>query len=129
MADGSQIALGDQNIMVVSDLDAQLEQVNRPLLARIYVKRIGEAIETWRRDRTSEYLLRSAAHVLAATLALAAFLWVGKRAVRRIDRELDGRVKTQLTGLEAPLHADCQCDPLVECAAESATVCLDAWRP
>ncbi len=101
VADGSQIALGDQNIMVVSDLDAQLEQVNRPLLARIYVKRIGEAIETWRRDRTSEYLLRSVAHVLAATLALAAFLWVGKRAVRRIDRELDGRVKTQLSGLEA----------------------------
>ncbi len=29
------------------------------------------------------------------------FLWLGRRAVRRIDRELDGRVKEQLTGLEA----------------------------
>jgi small-conductance mechanosensitive channel len=99
--DGSQIAAGNQIILTVFEADAQLEQVRRPLLARIYVKRIAEAIETYRRDRTSEYLLRSAGYVLVATLALAAFLWIGQRAVRRIDRELDGRVKEQLTGLEA----------------------------
>jgi small-conductance mechanosensitive channel len=99
-ADGSRIALGEQFIMVVSDLDAQMEDVNRPLLARLYVKRIGEAIETYRRDRTSEYLLRSAGQVLIATLALLLFIWLGKRAVRRIDQELDGRVKDQLAGLE-----------------------------
>ncbi|MDO8943685.1 MAG: hypothetical protein Q7U75_10910 [Desulfobacterales bacterium] len=99
-ADGSRIALGEHFIMVVSDLDAQMEDVNRPLLARLYVKRISEAIETYRRDRTNEYLLRSAGQVLIATLALLLFIWLGKRAVRRIDRELDGRVKDQLAGLE-----------------------------
>jgi len=99
--DGSRISADGQFIMTVSDLDAQLEQINRQLLARIYVKRIGEAIEAYRRDRTSEYLLRSVGYVLAATLALAAFLWLGRFAVRRIDRTLDGRVKSELSGLEA----------------------------
>jgi len=101
VADGSQIAAGNQMLLTVLEADARLEQVRRPLLARIYVTRISEAIETYRRDRTSEYLLRSTGHVLLATLALVVFLWLGKRAVRRIDSELDGRVKAQLTGLEA----------------------------
>jgi small-conductance mechanosensitive channel len=100
-AEGSQIAAGNQILLTVFDADARLEQVRRTLLARIYVTRISEAIETYRRDRTSEYLLRSTGHALLATLALVVFLWLGKRAVRRIDRELDGRVKEQLTGLEA----------------------------
>jgi small-conductance mechanosensitive channel len=100
-AEGSQIAAGNQMLLTVFEADARLEQVRRPLLARIYVTRITEAIETYRRDRTSEYLLRSAGHVLLATLALVVFLWLGKRAVRRIDQELDGRIKERLTGLEA----------------------------
>jgi small-conductance mechanosensitive channel len=99
-AEGSRITLGERLVMVVSELDAKQEQVSRPLLARIYVKRIGEAIETYRRDRTREYLLRSAGQVLVATLALLAFIWIGKRTVRRIDKALDGRVKEQLAGLE-----------------------------
>jgi small-conductance mechanosensitive channel len=99
-ADGSRIALGEQSIMVVSEPDAKREGVSRPLLARIYVKRIGEAIETYRQDRSSEYLLHSAGRALIATLAFLLFIWLGRRAVRRIDKELDGRVKEQLTGLE-----------------------------
>ncbi len=100
VADGSQIMAGNQMLLTVFEADAQLEQVPHPVLARIYVKRIGEAIETYRRDRTREYLLRSAGRVLVATVALLAFIGLGKRAVRRIDSELDGRVKAQLTGLE-----------------------------
>lgn len=99
-ADGSQIAAGNQMLLTVFEADAQMEQVRRPVLARIYVKRISEAIDIYRLDRTREYLFRSAGHVLLATLALAVFLWLGKLAVRRIDSELDGRVKAQLTGLE-----------------------------
>jgi len=98
--DGSQITAGKQNMLTVFDVDAQLEQLNRQLLARVYVTRISEAVEAYRRDRTSEYLLRSAGQALAATLALGVFLWLGKRAVRRIDSELDGRFKDQLTKLE-----------------------------
>jgi len=101
VADGSQIAVGSQLILVVLNVDAQLQQANRPFIARIYAKRVGEAIETYRHDRSAAYLQRSAAYTLAATVALAAFLWLGRRAVRRIDRELDGRVKAQLAGLES----------------------------
>ena len=116
-ADGSQIAAGNQIILTVLDADAQLEQVRRPLLARIYVKRISEAIEAYRRDRTSEYLLRSAGHVLVATLASGAFLWVGRRAVRRIDRgtRWSGQGTAHRAG--SPLHADGQCLSSVGCVA------------
>lgn len=97
---GSQIAAGDRLLMIVIDEDAHLEQAGRQTVARIYARRIGEAIDTYRHDRTSDYLLRSVAYVLAATLALAVFLWLGRRAIRRIDAALDGRVKAQLAGLE-----------------------------
>ncbi len=100
--EGTRIAAGDQfMILTVFDFDASLENIDRKLLARSYAKRIGEAVETYRSDRTSGALLQSAGYVLAATLALGVFLWLGRFAVRRIDRTLDGRVKTGLSGLEA----------------------------
>jgi small-conductance mechanosensitive channel len=97
---GSQIGFGKQTLLTALDVDAELEQLNRQLLARIYITRISEAVEAYRRDRGTEYLLHSAGKVLGATLALVVFLWLGKRAVRRIDSELDGRLKDQLSTLE-----------------------------
>jgi small-conductance mechanosensitive channel len=97
---GSQIGFGKQALLTVLDVDAELEQLNRQLLARVYITRISEAVEAYRRDRSTEYLLRSAGKALGATLALVFFLWLGKRAVRRIDSELDGRLKDQLSSLE-----------------------------
>jgi small-conductance mechanosensitive channel len=99
--EGTRIAAGDQFILTVFDADARLEQADRQPLARIYAKRVGEAVEAYRNDRTSASLLRSAGYVLAATLALGVFLWLGRFAVRRIDRTLDGRVKAGLSGIEA----------------------------
>lgn len=98
--DGSRITAGDQAILTVLDLDAELGQADRKLLARVYAKRIGESIVTYRHDRSQAYLLRSAGYVLAASVGLALFLWFGARAVRRIDEEMDKRVKHGLSGLE-----------------------------
>ena len=99
-ADGSRIAAGDRVILTVLDLDAELGQAERKLLARVYAKRISEAIVAYRHDRSKAYLLRSAGAVLAASVGLALFLWAGARAVRRIDEEMDKRVKHGLSGLE-----------------------------
>lgn len=98
---GSQIGIGEQLVLVVVDADAQLEQVDRKLLANVYVAQIAKAIETYRRDRAPEYLLRSAFYALAATLGLGLGLWLGGRALRRLDVALDRRVKAKLEGLEA----------------------------
>ncbi len=99
--EGSRIAAGDQLVLFVLDEDAQLEQADRKILADVYVKRIAEAIKAYRRDRTPEYQLRSTLYAFAATLGLGLFLWLGGRALRRLDVVLDRRVKAKLEGLEA----------------------------
>jgi small-conductance mechanosensitive channel len=96
----SRVLAGGQLVMGVSDADARLEQIDRGLLATAYVKRIGEAIDSYRADRTAEHLARNSLLVLAASVALAAVLWLGRRVARRLDGFLERRIKEKLTGLE-----------------------------
>jgi small-conductance mechanosensitive channel len=97
----SRILAGNQLVMIVSDADARLEQVDRQVLASALVKRIGEAIETYRRDRGTESLVRSGLLALAASVALAVLLWLGRLAMRRLDALFERRIKRKLAGLEA----------------------------
>jgi small-conductance mechanosensitive channel len=99
--DGTRIAAGDQVVMILADADAQMEMIGREPLARLYAKRIVQAIVKHRAERTSAYLLRSAAYLGVASVALAGFLWLGARLVRRFDRTLDERIKRHLDSLEA----------------------------
>ncbi len=97
---GLRIAVGEQLVLVVVDADAELEQVDRKVLATVYAKRITEAIEAYRHDRTPEYLLRSAGYALAATVGLGIFLWLGGHGVRRLDVVIDKHLKAKLAELE-----------------------------
>lgn len=101
-ADGmTQILAGDQLVLTVTEADAELEQVEHKLLANVYVARIAEAIASWRRDRSAARVTRNSLFALAATVALAGLLWLGGRAMRRLDEALDRRLKGTLAGLEA----------------------------
>jgi small-conductance mechanosensitive channel len=97
----SNIMAGDLRIISLFDADAKTEDVNRKTLATVYKARIGEVIESYRQNRTSNYLLRSALYSLTATIAFVIFLWLGSLAMRRIDHALDVRVKAKLEGIES----------------------------
>lgn len=99
--DLTRILAGKQLVMVITDADARIEQLDRRNLANTYVSRISEVILDYRRDRSTEHLARSGLYALAATGALVLFLWLGARAMRRLDRVLERRVKARLAGIEA----------------------------
>jgi small-conductance mechanosensitive channel len=99
--DLTRILAGRQLVMVITDADARLEQLDRRNLANAYVARIGEVIHDYRRDRSAERLARSGLYALAATGAFALLLWLGARAMRKLDAVLERRVKARLAGIEA----------------------------
>jgi small-conductance mechanosensitive channel len=97
----TRILAGEQLVLTVTEADAQLERLDRQTLARATLTRIGEAVRDYRRDRGAERLTRSGLFALAATVALVALLWIGARAMRRLDAFLERRIKGRLAGLEA----------------------------
>jgi small-conductance mechanosensitive channel len=99
--DLTRILAGRRLVMVVTDADARLEQLDRRNLAAAYVTRIGEVMQGYRRDRSAEQLARSGLYALAATGGFALVLWLGTRATRKLDAVLERRVKARLAGIEA----------------------------
>ena len=84
---------GDSTIFRVVDVDAELERVDRRLLATVVVANIARAITDYREVRGSERLLRNGAVALGATAVFLSLLW----ALRRVFRWLLGRA-----GLRGP---------------------------
>jgi small-conductance mechanosensitive channel len=99
--DATLISAGDLRIVAVYDSDALLEAVDRNVLAEAYLRRIRQAIAAYRLDRTHQALFRSALTIAAASVAFAIFLWLGRRAMQRLEVSLERRLRTRLEGLES----------------------------
>lgn len=95
----SEIYAGDEFIMNIFEADAALEHVTRQSLTLLSRARIGEAITTYRHDRSLRTLLIGAGHAVAATL-IAAFLgWGIRRTFQQLRVLVDRRVKARVQGL------------------------------
>jgi small-conductance mechanosensitive channel len=99
-ADSTWILGGGERIMSVFDEDSAIEEIARGLLAELYRGRIGEAIETWRRDRQPRVLWLNALYALVATLALLALGYAGRGATTRLRAFLERRCREQLQAIE-----------------------------
>ena len=90
--DLSRILAGKQLVMVITDADARIEQLDRRNLANAYVSRISEVIRDYRRDRSTELLARSGLYALAATGALVLFsvAWCARNETARQRSSNDG---------------------------------------
>ena len=97
----SRILAGDQPLLAVFDVDARLERIERSLLARTYALRISEAINQYRQDREPEPILRGILLAAGVFALLVVTLWLGARAMRRLDTLLERRIKGKLEGIEA----------------------------
>jgi small-conductance mechanosensitive channel len=94
--DVTTIALGGRRLMTVTDADASLEQVERPLLAAAHVGRLRQAIIAYRAARSVDALRRGTVNSVIATFALA-ILFVGFSWLwRRVDVLLTSRVKARI---------------------------------
>ena len=97
----SSIVAGNQNIVTVYDADARLENLEHTVLARTYLVKIRDAIIAYRQARTPKALITSTLYIAFATFAFLAFVWLGRRVMRRFDALLDRILHARLEGLES----------------------------
>ena len=95
------ILAGDLLILRVFDADAQLENLERKLLATTYLTRIQEAITDYRQARGFTILVRHALYIVLATVALLLFIWLVRRLMRFTKAFLERRMRSHLEGLES----------------------------
>lgn len=98
--DSTWILGGGERIMAVFNEDAAIEETARGPLAELFRGRIGEAIETWRRDRQPRVLWLNALYALAATLAVIALGYIGRRTANRLRAFLERRYRERLQTIE-----------------------------
>ena len=96
--DRTDIVAGEQHIVSIVDIDAEAEQMRgRQLLAEVMRNRIAHAIERFRHERSSSYLVPQSIHAAIVLLLLAAamlalhwlFNWFDRVVQRRLERRLE----------------------------------------
>ena len=97
----TRINAGNKTVMVVVDADARFEGVERYVLAKVYLGRIGKAIESYRHDREPHVLTQRALYGFLATLALLLGLWVTYRFVRWCRATIKKRYEGKLREVES----------------------------
>jgi small-conductance mechanosensitive channel len=92
----SRIMAGDRLLLGVTDADASIEQVSRPVLAAAHARGLREAIAAYRAARSPSALRRNALNALGGTVALIAAVLAVFWARRRLDRLLTNRLRTRI---------------------------------
>jgi small-conductance mechanosensitive channel len=92
----TQILAGQQLLMTVSNPDAEIEQLDRPTMARAYTDLIAKAITTYRFERQPERQRRALVKVLVATGVFAALFALVVWATRRLGNWLEQRLRPKL---------------------------------
>ncbi len=124
----TRILAGKQLVMVITDADARIEQLDRRNLANAYVSRISEAIRDYRRDRSTEHLARSGLYALAATGALVRVFVAGcaRNETARQGPRTTGQ--SQARRNRGEVAADTECCATVANASWPAQPAVDAYR-
>jgi small-conductance mechanosensitive channel len=96
--DRSNLLAGDLLLMSVFENDARIEGVDRHLLAQLYLKRVTEAVQAYRHDRSPRVLLVSTGYVLVATVVLIVALlgvrWLFRRAAAMVEQHYKARLRS-----------------------------------
>ena len=96
------ILAGEQHIVSIVDIDAEAEHMeNRQLLAEVIRNRIVEAIDRFRHERSTRYLVSQGIHATIALLLLAAAIFALHWLFRWFDRVVERRLERRLKSLEA----------------------------
>src|SRR5512143_92892 len=98
------IMAGDRFIMSVLDGDAELDKVPRQVLAKAYAAKIRTTIESYRRDRGSRSIVRSAAVAAGAALALIVLILLIRWGFRKLIALVEVRFTTRIRELQAKSH-------------------------
>jgi small-conductance mechanosensitive channel len=83
--DRSSVYAGDKLLLSVFDVDAELESLDRKLLAEVAKGKIASIIVDYRRDRSPQVVLTHVAYALGLTAVMALLFWVILRLFRRLN--------------------------------------------
>jgi len=112
LEDRSEIAAGDEVIVRIFDADAELEKIDRPVLAQVYLEKIGQAIEDYRAVRSGPVLLQGALYAIAATVVMLILIWGVRRLFRRLVRWSEENVQQGVQELASKSHNLIQAGPV-----------------
>lgn len=110
--DRTVIQVGDRSLLAVVDADAELEGLTRKLVVELHQKRIAEAVERYRQDRSSAALLRATVLTLIATLLLVLLIFGARRAFTRLDAIAENRYQKRIERLKAETRKIVQAERL-----------------
>lgn len=77
--DRTEITAAGETLLYVFDIDAELEGVDRHLLAQVYRERIVEVMAVYRADRSTGSLLNNSAYAAGATVVFIFLLWIARK--------------------------------------------------
>ena len=110
--DRTLIFAGEKILLSVFDMDAEIENLDRRLLAEVVKSKVGETIENYRHDRGTDVLLTRAAYALALTVLLAFLFWGIRRLFSRLDKWAVAHVQTSLKDIASKSHQLIQADQI-----------------
>jgi len=100
LADRSNILAGKVFVVSILDTDAEIEGLDRPIVAEVIKTNIVKAINSYRYERSSSVLIKKALFAAGATIILLILLFLFNRISRRLDNLLQARLKSRIEGLE-----------------------------
>lgn len=93
---GTAVKAGTVTLLTVTDADAALEDLSRQALAQAVRDLVGQSVELWREERSTERRLHNAGWALGATLVLGIVLFILVRASRRLREYVRTRVASRV---------------------------------
>jgi len=84
--EASSIMAGDKRLIAVLDADAEIEQLDRKVLAEVVKTKVANVITQYRKDRSPGVLLRHLGYALALTAVFVLIFW----GLVRLFRGLNG---------------------------------------
>ncbi len=100
MNDRMRIMIGDRIVFDMFDLDAEIEGVDRKLLAETVQLRLQETITDYRVDRSPPVLRRNSLYALGVTLVAVGLFFGFRKAFGSLDDFVVRRLKSYLKALE-----------------------------
>ncbi|MEM9537950.1 MAG: mechanosensitive ion channel domain-containing protein [Cyanobacteria bacterium P01_E01_bin.42] len=102
--DTTNIIVGSQIIVTVTEDDAKNARQPRQQLARNYLELLKQTLREYREERSVEYLIRAVVHTIAATIFLIITLFLIARTIPWISHALKSNREIRTSFLSIPVH-------------------------
>ena len=93
------IVAGKETILKMYDADAAIEEARRQVLAQLYLTKIRETVDAYRRARTSENMTKNVVYSLLASVIALVLLLILLKLFRKLVVLLEKRYKARIYSL------------------------------